>query len=161
MIAVNSRIQDSIVDGPGMRYVLFVQGCNHHCKGCHNPQTWNYTRDNLMSADAIIAEIRENPLTSGVTFSGGEPIDQASELEPIAEWCQQNNLNVIIYTGYLWENIKDLPIMKYVDFVVDGEFIQEQRSWECKFRGSTNQRIIDVKKSIKSGVAIEVDYSIF
>jgi anaerobic ribonucleoside-triphosphate reductase activating protein len=161
MISVYGRVQDSIVDGPGLRYVLFVQGCNHHCKGCHNPETWEFNNSKLMTAEAVIAEISGNPLVTGVTFSGGEPVEQADELLPVLEWCKANNYDTMMYTGYTYDQIKDLPILNYVDYLVDGEFIEEQKSLLLKFRGSKNQRIIDIKQTRDSGQVIEVDYDNF
>lgn len=143
MLRVNSVIKESIVDGEGLRYVIFVQGCNFHCKGCHNPQTWPMdSKDSkLMSIDDIFIDIKKNPLLDGVTFSGGEPMLQAKELTLLAEKIKSIGLNIWLYTGFIYESVKDNEIMKYIDVVVDGKF-DESLKILGDFKGSSNQRII-------------------
>lgn len=144
MIYINGIIKESIVDGEGLRYVIFVQGCPHHCKGCQNPQTWNFKKGKWVIECSIAKEIMENPLLDGITFSGGEPFalkENESGLIRIAEFAHNKGLNVWCYTGYLYEEIKDRELTKHIDVLVDGKFIEEQKCYDG-FRGSTNQRII-------------------
>jgi len=155
MIRLSGVANDSIVDGTGLRFTLFTQGCPHKCKGCHNPQTHDFEAGYEASVDEIIEMIEHNPLLDGVTFSGGEPMCQAEELSSLAERCQRKGLNIWVYTGYLWERLiredKYLKLLKFTDVLVDGPFILEKRSLDLQFKGSSNQRIIDVQKSLENG----------
>lgn len=146
---------DSIVDGDGIRTVIWTQGCSHNCKGCHNPQTHSFTEGFLVDVEDIKKEISNLELQDGITFSGGDPMFQVDACLEIAKYCQSNGLNIWMYTGFIFEqliasnkqNINEL--LKYVDILIDGRFILEQKSLNLMFRGSKNQRIIDVKKSLK------------
>lgn len=153
-------INDSIVDGPGIRYTVFYQGCNHHCKNCHNPETWNCNGGNLIDNDEIIEKIKKNPLLSGVTLSGGDPLIQ---VESVLDLCKKikaldMDLNIIIYTGYVFDELLEMSktnevlneILNTIDYIIDGKYIDELRDLTLAFRGSKNQRIIDVKASIQS-----------
>lgn len=152
-------INDSIVDGPGIRLTVFTQGCKHNCKGCHNPATHNLNDGRLIEIKEILAMIDKNPLLDGVTLSGGEPFLQA---EPLAELCfeiKKRGLNIICYTGYTWEALmkdseKNMKLIELLDYIIDGPFIEEQKSLMLNFRGSSNQRIIDVKDSLEQGKVI-------
>ena len=150
--------EDSIVDGPGIRMTVFVQGCNHNCVGCHNPQTHDPTGGELMDVRDIAERAFDNPLLDGLTFSGGEPFLQCEALTLLAELVRARGLNIIAYTGFLWEElIKDeaaLRLIKECSYVIDGPFILEQKSLMLKFRGSANQRIIDVKASLAAGTVV-------
>ncbi len=158
-------VSESIVDGPGIRYTLFVQGCPHKCEGCHNPQTHDFCGGKDDDTDAILEKILENPLLDGVTFSGGEPFCQAKPLADLAKKIKQAGLNVISYSGYTIEyliknadeNNAYMELLKELDYLIDGPFIISMKSYECKFRGSTNQRIIDVKKTLETGEAVTAD----
>lgn len=154
-------IAESITDGPGVRSVLFVQGCPHHCKGCHNPNTWSFDKNKEVTVGAVFAKITENGLINGVTFSGGEPMEQSVALLELAKLCKEKGYNVMMYTGYVYEDIKDDPIFEYIDYVVDGPFKIALRSLDCLYRGSKNQRIIDVQQSRKCNDVIEVNYNTF
>lgn len=153
---------DSIVDGDGIRTVIWTQGCSHNCKGCHNPQTHSFTEGFLVDVEDIKKEISNLKLQDGITFSGGDPMFQVDACLEIAKFCQSNGLNVWMYTGFTFEqliasnkqNINEL--LKYVDVLIDGRFILEQKSLNLMFRGSTNQRIIDVKKSLKQKKVITI-----
>lgn len=158
-------VSESIVDGPGIRYTLFVQGCPHKCEGCHNPQTHDFCGGKDDDTDAILEKILENPLLDGVTFSGGEPFCQAQPLADLAKKIKQAGLNVISYSGYtieyLIKNANDengyMELLREIDYLIDGPFVLSLKSYEAKFRGSTNQRIIDVKKTLETGEAVTAD----
>ena len=153
---------DSIVDGPGIRLTLFVQGCPHNCEGCHNPQTHDFSAGVDMTVDEIMDRINANPLLDGVTFSGGEPFCQAEALSELGQMVRKKGLNVVTYSGYTYEYLKKNSdsennfgkLLDVSDYLVDGPFIQAQKDMLLKFRGSRNQRIIDVKKSEESGSAV-------
>lgn len=161
MLNISGYIEESIVDGPGVRFVLFVQGCPHHCVGCHNEHTWSFDEKKLVTCDVIFEIIKKNPLTKGITFSGGEPLCQSDELIELASKCKQHGYNVMVYTGYTYEDIRNNKLLDYVDYLVDGKFMIDKRSLNCIYRGSTNQRIIDVQRSKVEGKTIEVNYKTF
>lgn len=148
-------IKESIVDGPGIRLVIFTQGCPHHCKGCHNQSSWDLNGGKMYPISRILSEIKKNPLLDGVTFSGGEPFLQAFPLSILGKEIQSLGLNLMTYTGYTWENLNvmmiDQPeiqaLLKVTDWLVDGPFEEAQKSIELRFRGSSNQRILDVRES--------------
>jgi anaerobic ribonucleoside-triphosphate reductase activating protein len=160
--------QDSIVDGPGIRFTVFTQGCPHNCPGCHNPQTHDFNGGSITDTDKIYEKVTSNPMLDGITLSGGEPFCQC---KPLAELASRIHgfkdfpLNVIAYTGYTFEYlIKNsnsengyMELLKEVDFLIDGPFILEQKSLDLHFRGSANQRYIDVKKSLEQGKAVTVN----
>ena len=152
--------QDSIVDGPGFRFTVFVQGCAHHCEGCHNPQTHDPAGGKEMTTDEIICEMRSNPLTDGLTLSGGEPFDQSKDCLTLALAAKESGLNVWSYSGYLYEQLLTDPeksaLLKELDVLVDGPFVLAQRSLALAWRGSRNQRVIDVQKSLAAGEVILV-----
>lgn len=152
-LRLSGIINESIVDGPGLRFVIFAQGCPHHCDGCHNPQTFDPNGGYEEDIDEILKKIKSNPLLQGVTFSGGEPFMQAKAFTSLAKKIHGMNLNVMSYTGYLFENILKNPdfkeLLQNIDILVDGPFIKEQKNLMLKFKGSENQRIIDVQKSLK------------
>ena len=153
---------ESIVDGPGFRYVVFVQGCPHNCKGCHNPQSHAFDGGYDRSIESIIGEIKENPLLTGVTFSGGEPFCQAEGLYNLAVEVKKLNKNIYVYSGFTYEQLikKEDPYIKKLlsvcDVLIDGPYVEEKRNLLLKFRGSENQRIIDLKQSNEEPFLIEV-----
>lgn len=157
---IASYIQDSIVDGPGLRFTLFTQGCPHRCEGCHNPQTHDFAGGREMQPAEIAELILKNPLTDGVTFSGGEPFAQAADCAEIARAVRRQGLNVWAYSGWTFEQLLEqggdkLELLRLCDVLVDGPFILAQRSLSLKWRGSTNQRVIDVARSLECGRAVE------
>ena len=160
-LRLSGIINESIVDGPGLRFVIFSQGCPHHCDGCHNPQTFDPNGGYEEDIDEILKKIKSNPLLQGVTFSGGEPFMQAKVFSELAEKIHAMNLNVMSYTGYLFEDqLKKTDFKKLlqnVDILVDGPFIKEKKNLMLKFKGSENQRIIDVKKSLNFNKIIEIE----
>lgn len=151
---------DSIVDGPGLRFTVFAQGCPHHCPGCHNPSTHDPKGGYEEEPQAIIAKMLKNPLLSGVTLSGGEPFMQSAACLEIAKAAHDAKLNVWAYTGYTWEHLMQendparKALLREVDVLVDGPYIAEKRSLELDFCGSSNQRLIDVQQSLLHGEVI-------
>lgn len=153
---------ESIVDGPGIRYVIFVQGCPHHCPGCHNPQTHDFEGGHDQSFASMLEEIDKNPLLSGVTFSGGEPFCQAAALAELGQKIRQRGLNLVCYSGYTFEELLALSetkteimdLLRITDILIDGKFILKEKSLMLKFRGSRNQRILDVPKSLEQGAPV-------
>ncbi len=149
--------QDSIVDGPGIRYVIFTQGCPHHCPGCHNPQTHDPEGGREADVDEILTQIGQNPLLGGVTFSGGEPFAQAEALVPVAEAVKALGKHLMIYTGYLYETLQKMEqpgvqrLLMLTDLLVDGPFLLAERDLTLAYRGSANQRVIDLEKTRRRG----------
>lgn len=149
---------ESIVDGPGFRYVLFTQGCPHHCPGCHNPQTHPFEGGYEADVDAIFAEIEENPLISGVTLSGGEPFCQAEGLLPIAQGVKARGKHLMAFTGYTIEQLAAMAqqqpairsLLELCDTIVDGPFVQELRDPDLDFRGSSNQRVLQKNEILQA-----------
>ena len=138
-------VHDSIVDGPGFRFTLFTQGCPHHCEGCHNPQTHDPDGGKEVSVDEIIRIMLSNPLTDGLTLSGGDPFFQPEDCAAVARAAKAHGLNVWTYSGWTFEQLE------LTDVLVDGPFVLSQRSLSLKWRGSRNQRLIDVPKSLQLG----------
>ena len=159
-------IRESIVDGPGMRMTIFTQGCPHNCEGCHNPQTHSFDGGYISHPEIILKAIDADPLLKGVTFSGGEPFMQAEALAMLAEEIHKRGLNVLSYTGFTYEELLQSfdkhpdreKLLRQCDYLIDGRFILALRSLDLKFRGSSNQRIIDVQKSLESGKVIETNF---
>ena len=152
---------DSIVDGPGLRFAIFVQGCPHACPGCHNPESHPFDGGYEASIDALIEEIVANKLIGGVTLSGGEPLAQSSACLEVAARLKEQGLNLWLYTGYLFEDViagtlgsPARELVSLCDVVVDGSFVEGLRSYELVWKGSSNQRVIDVPKSLEAGKAV-------
>lgn len=149
-------VQDSIVDGPGFRFTVFTQGCPHKCPGCHNPETHDPLGGSEMTTEEVISKMLSNPLTDGLTLSGGEPFSQAADCAAIAAAAQKNGLNVWAYSGHTFEELLELSksdngiaaLLAQIDVLVDGPFILSERTLSLSWRGSRNQRLIDVKKSL-------------
>lgn len=149
---INGIINDSIVDGEGIRLTVFTQGCPHHCNGCHNPQTWDFNGGYDISIDEIVNIYRENALLDGITLSGGEPLmpERYPELIKLFKEIKKMGGNIWVYTGFIWEDLcqKEInnkvfdELKDLIDVVVDGPFILELKDLSLKFRGSQNQRII-------------------
>lgn len=162
-LRVAGIVGDSITDGPGLRLTLFVQGCPHRCEGCHNPQSWDFDAGQVMSTAELCARIEANPLLTGVTFSGGEPFSQAAELLELARWIRQRGLELAVYTGYTFEELLALGgtqpavlrLLELTQTLVDGPFVLARRNLELRFRGSENQRILDVAASLERGQPVE------
>lgn len=156
-------VNDSIVDGPGFRYSIFVQGCYHNCLGCHNPESHDVNGGYLKDIEEILKEIDENPLLDGVTLSGGEPMLQVEALIELSKEIKKRNLNIVLYSGYTYEQIindvNKKRLLELCDMLVDGKFELEKRSLSLLYRGSSNQRLINVQESLKQNRIIEYDES--
>jgi len=152
-------IEESIVDGPGLRFVVFTQGCSYCCVGCHNPETWDYKGGVEMTVADIIKEMLSNPLIDGLTISGGEPFDQAADCASLAAVAHDKGLNVWVFSGNTYEQLKrrgkSKPavrrLLSHTDVLVDGRFIIAEKTLALEWCGSKNQRIIDVQKSLIAG----------
>ena len=148
--------EESIVDGPGWRYVIFTQGCPHQCKGCHNPKTHDVRGGLEIDTDDILKHIGENPLVTGITFSGGEPMLQAKALLEIAIQAKEKGLNIWCYTGYTLEELLEkndpdqMNLLWAIDVLVDGPYVSELRSMDLLYRGSSNQNIIYMNEERKA-----------
>lgn len=151
-------VEGTSVDGPGLRTSIYLAGCNHHCPGCHNPESWNMGGGEERTLDELMEVIAYNE--APVTFSGGDPLAQA---EPLAHLINRikNELgyNVWCYTGYTWEQVKQQPklmeAVKQLDVLVDSPFVMAERDIKLRFRGSSNQRLIDVKASLHKGEIVK------
>ena len=159
-LRIAGTVNDSIVDGPGLRYAVFTQGCPHDCPGCHNPQTHDFSGGKDIDTSEILAQIRKNPLLDGLTLTGGEPICQCTACVALAQGAHAHGLNVWCYSGYTFEELINGKaewrlLLQNIDMLVDGPFLLEKRSLDCRFRGSSNQRLIDVPKSLMANRAIE------
>ena len=157
---ISGLVNDSIVDGPGFRFAVFTQGCPHMCPGCHNPQTHDFGGGRDMDTAEIIDKFLANPLLDGITLTGGEPFRQPEACRILAEAAREAGLNVWAYSGYTYEEILRDPAMRallsQVDVLVDGRFVLAERSLSLRFRGSRNQRLIDVPKSLESGTVVQI-----
>ncbi len=161
MLELSGIVSDSIVDGPGIRTCVFSQGCPHHCEGCHNPETWAFGCGTKISEEAVLEIVQQNPLCRGVTFSGGEPFAQAEGFATLARLLKARGYEVASYTGFTFEQLlKGTPaqkeLLEQIDVLIDGPFLLAEKSLELAFRGSRNQRILDVPKSLAAGEAVAV-----
>lgn len=147
---------DSIVDGEGLRAVVWIQGCPHDCPGCHNPQTHAFDGGTSVGSESILEQLKAHFYLDGVTFSGGEPMAQAAACGELAQAVHQLGMNVWCYTGYTWEALMEAQdpdqrmFLEQIDVLIDGPFLLAQKSLNLKFRGSANQRLIDVQASLKA-----------
>jgi len=151
--------KESTVDGPGIRIALYLQGCPHHCSGCHNPETWNIDNGVSKTVNETLKLITDNltPLHQGITISGGEPFMQPAALLALVQGIRErfHQLNIWCYTGYLYDDLIQSPILPYLDILVDGPYQESERELDLRFKGSRNQRIINVQASISQGQIIE------
>ena len=152
--------KDDMLNGDGLRVVLWVAGCEHRCKGCQNPVTWDIDGGIDFDDSAkkeLFAELDKDYI-SGITLSGGDPLhtknraDTGSLIEEIVR--NYPDKTIWVYSGYEWQDVKDLPFMKHVDVLVDGRFIEKDKDNTIPWRGSTNQKVIDVKKSLEIGKTV-------
>ncbi len=154
-IKISGIIEESISNGPGIRLVLFAQGCPHHCAGCHNPQTHDPTQGYFTTVEAVLSLMDENPLLDGITLSGGEPFLQAEPLAFLANQVKQRQLSVVTYSGYTYEELllgtqlkkSWHALLSTTDILIDGRFEIAEQSGLLTFRGSKNQRIIDLNQT--------------
>lgn len=170
IVRLASSLQsDSIVDGEGLRTVIWFQGCAHNCKGCHNPESHDFNGGDKYNIDDIKREIDTLEFQEGITFSGGDPFYQPLALLSLAKYTHEKGMNVWIYTGFLYEELLNMSkinsvymdVLKETDVLVDGKFILAKKSFDVKFRGSTNQRIIDVPKSLETNKVVLVPKYIY
>lgn len=150
---------DSVVDGPGLRFVLWFQGCAHNCEKCHNPQTHSFNKGSYVDIEELKKQIKlinDEEIYDGITFSGGDPIYQIDALEELTKYCEEIGLNVWVYTGFKFEEFDSIMIekLKHIDVLVDGPFLIEEKSLDILYRGSKNQRLIDVKETINNNEII-------
>ena len=151
-LRISGVVPESIVDGPGIRFTVFTQGCPHHCPGCHNPQTHAFDGGQLVDVEELAAQMEENPLLTGVTFSGGEPFCQPEPLCELAALVKARGKHVMVYSGYTLEQLLEMGktkpavrrLLQLADTLVDGRYVEELRDLTLEFRGSSNQRIIDL-----------------
>ena len=161
MLDLSGIVSDSIVDGPGIRTTIFSQGCPHHCPGCHNPETWDFGCGTTIPVEDIVDIVRENPLCRGVTFSGGEPFAQAEGFAKLALLLKDKGYEVASYSGFTFEELLEgsedqKKLLGAIDVLIDGPFLQAEKSLEIAFRGSRNQRILDAPRSLAAGKAVEI-----
>ena len=164
-IRIAGTVSESIVDGPGIRYVVFTQGCPHKCEGCQNPETHDFAGGRAVDTNELYAQCVDDPLHDGVTFSGGEPFCQAEALYELGTKLKKRGLDIMCYSGWTYEELLKKAeteefvgkLLSITDILVDGRFVSEKRSLSLKFRGSENQRLIDVQQSLKKGCAVLED----
>jgi len=161
MISVLSVVHDTMVDGPGFRTSIYCAGCPNHCPECHNPQSWDIGNGKMMTTEELMEEIMSDPFAN-VTFSGGDPMFQAEGFTELA--CairKQSDKNIWCFTGYKFETLLKNPaqmeLLKQIDVLVDGPFIKALRDEDLFFRGSSNQRLINVQKSLQKGEVVELN----
>ena len=150
-------VRDSIVDGVGVRDVIFVQGCGKHCKGCHNPDTWDYNGGCHRFIGELVEELSDS--SNDVTISGGEPIDQFDDLLELCRQLNEAGKKIWVYTGNVVDPTKRIyqRLAQYVDVIVDGRFVEGKVDCNLRFRGSSNQRLIDLPKTLKTGEIVLLD----
>ncbi len=159
MLDLAGIAQDSVVDGPGLRTTVFCQGCHHHCQGCQNPETWAFGCGTPTDIREILRIVKRNPMCRGVTFSGGEPFEQAAELAELGRLLKAEGYEVAAYTGYTFEQLlegtpEQVKLLSVLDVLIDGPFVMAEKSLELNFRGSRNQRVLNVPESLRSGCAV-------
>ena len=160
MISVLSIVEDTMVDGPGFRTSIYCAGCRHQCPGCHNPQSWDFSGGRAMTTDEIMRIIEADPYAN-VTFSGGDPMYQPEGFAALARAIRERTRKTIwCYTGFTFEQLLNNPrqraLLELVDVLVDGPFVKSLRDETLRFRGSRNQRLIDVSRSLEQGKAVEL-----
>lgn len=159
MLELAGITEDSIVDGPGIRTTFYGQGCPHHCPGCHNPETWAFSGGTPMEEETLLEIVKSNPLCHGVTFSGGEPFAQSEGFARLASLLRSEGYEIASYSGYTFEQLlcgtpSQQKLLQQLDVLIDGPFLLEERSLELNFRGSRNQRVLNVPESLKAGTAV-------
>lgn len=156
-IRISGLVPESIVDGRGIRYTVFTQGCHHNCRNCHNPQTHDPKGGFDKDTDEIFKEFAEDPILKGITFSGGEPFLQPAPLADLAKKVHAAGKDVTCYTGFTYEQLKAMnnpdveELLNECDVLIDGKFVEELKNLELKFRGSENQRVIDMEATRRAG----------
>lgn len=164
-IRITGVVRESIVDGPGIRFVVFAQGCPHRCKGCHNEASHDFSAGNECKTEKIVSEIEKDPLISGVTFSGGEPFCQPEGFLDLAMKLKEKKINILAFTGYTYEELAKIQeknesvkkLIENIDVLIDGPFVWEKRDLTQQFRGSANQRYIDLNATRENGALVELE----
>lgn len=161
MLQVLDIVEGTTVDGPGLRTSIYLAGCKHHCPGCHNPQSWDFAAGKPMSQDEIMAVVRENDFN--VTLSGGDPMYMAKDVAGLCRRIKAElHKTIWCYTGFVWEDLvgnpEYMPLLETIDVLVDGPFVMARRDISLRFRGSGNQRVIDVRKSLEAGSVVMAEY---
>ncbi|HHY51892.1 MAG TPA: anaerobic ribonucleoside-triphosphate reductase activating protein [Clostridiales bacterium] len=158
-IRIAGIVKQSVVDGPGLRLTIFTQGCPHHCPGCHNPETHDFAGGYDCDVAVILEELEKNPLLRGITLSGGEPLCRAEELLPLVREVKRAGKDVVCYTGYTFEELMQIKkkdanlaaLLELIDLLIDGRYDQSQRDLTLRFRGSRNQRVLNLPVSLQKG----------
>lgn len=164
-VQIAGVVAESVSDGPGLRTAIFFQGCKHACSGCHNPQTWRFDGGTNYDLDEFIAQLPDTPLIKGITLTGGDPFYQPLAAAAVASAYQNRGKDVWAYTGFTYEELlaesdpHRLELLKACSVLIDGPFIQAQLSLDLPFRGSSNQRLIDVRGSLARGQVVEFPLS--
>jgi anaerobic ribonucleoside-triphosphate reductase activating protein len=164
-IKIAGTVDESVVDGEGIRFTIFTQGCPHKCEGCHNPHTHDYAAGKNVTIEKLFTEICENPLLQGVTFSGGEPFSQPEPLAKLAKMLHKKGFDITTYTGYTLEELQNMnsvmvnALLDETDVLIDGKFIISERDLTLQFRGSRNQRLIDMKQTREQGKIIRKEFN--
>ena len=157
-LRIAGTIPESIVDGPGIRYVLFTQGCPHGCPGCHNPQTHDFAGGREVQVSDLLTDILKRPYVKAVTLSGGEPFCQPAPLARLAAALREKGFHLMCYSGYTFEELLQMeaarPLLEQLDLLVDGRFVENRKNIDLRFRGSDNQRVLDVPASLAAGSAV-------
>ncbi len=165
LIKLAGLVPESFVDGPGIRFTIFTQGCPHKCPGCHNPETHDFNGGRLADVDKIFSKIIADPIVKGVTFSGGEPFCQPEPLAYLSYLLKEKGYHIMSYSGYTFEELFEksrsnehiAKLLNNLDILADGRFVLAERTLELKFRGSRNQRLIDVPESLRRGEAVSIE----
>lgn len=155
-------VKESTVDGPGIRLVVFAQGCKRHCRGCQNPSTMDYNGGKEVAIEDILKDIEADPLIDGISFSGGECFDQPEAFAELAiKIKEKKNFKICAWSGYLYEELiadaSKKKLLENIDYLVDGPFVLEKKSLTLKWRGSSNQRLVDVQESLRQNQAVVVE----
>lgn len=164
LMRIAGIMPESIVDGQGIRFVVFLQGCPHHCPGCHNPETHDFFGGKQVELESTIQKMEEYPYIDGITLSGGEPLLQVEACLALAKHAKKRGLSVWLYTGFTFEELQNsddpklYELLHYVDIMVDGKFDISKRSLDLLFCGSSNQRVLNMQKSLAAGKAIEQEF---
>ena len=162
-LRVAGFVKESITDGKGIRYTVFTQGCPHICPGCHNPQTHNPQAGRLVAVDEVFEDFQRNPLLRGITFSGGEPFLQPEPLCRLASLVHSSGKDVTVYTGWTYGELCQMnspavdALLAQTDVLIDGRYVEELRNLELHFRGSENQRIIDMNATREKGLIVSIE----
>ena len=162
MIRVLDIVPETTVDGPGFRTSIYCAGCSHQCPGCHNPQSWDFSVGQEMSVEELAQVVLADEFAD-VTFSGGDPMYQAGEFARLAQFIKERSSKTIwCYTGFRFEELtapEQQELLRHIDVLVDGPFVAAQRDTSLRFRGSSNQRLIDVQASLRRGTVVQLDES--